>query len=243
MAKLSQSTRIGSFKCELGDNALVIVRFEGSEGLSELFEYRLDVISEDHNIDFDKILGTNCTLSIVSNHEGVKRHFNGVLVEAQWIGRIRNTDGEDLSSYRLVLRPWLWLMSRTTNCRIFNKKAVPKIISEVFEKHSFAQSHNEMKLSTPYQPLEYCVQYNETDYAFVSRLMEEHGIYYFFEHSESDHKLVLVDSNGVLVDKAGGAKLDYYGSGLAAPVRGDALNNIIPGRRFRSGKFAFNDYD
>ena len=244
MAKLSQSTRVGSFKCDLGDNALVILRFEGSEGLSQLFEYRLDVISEDHNINFDKILGTNCTLSIVSNHENVKRYFSGVLVEAQWTGRIRNGDGEDLSNYRLVLRPWFWLLSRTKNCRIFSQKSVPDIINDVFEKHSFAQSHNELKLNpSSYQPLEYCVQYNETDYAFISRLMEEYGIYYFFEHSDSDHKLVLVDGNGALTDKAGGARLDYYQNGLRAPVRGDALNNIVLGRRFRSGKFAFKDYD
>ena len=243
MAKLSQSTRMGSFKCNLGDDALVISRFEGTEALSELFEYRLTVLSEDHNVDFDKILGTNCTLSIKSNYENVKRYFNGVLVEAQWAGRVRSSDGDDFSSYRLILRPWFWLLTRTKNCRIFSQKSVPEIINDVFAKHSFAQSHNEVKLNGSYKPLEYCVQYNETDFAFVSRLMEEYGIYYFFEHSEVDHKMVLIDSNGSLSDKAGGAKLDYYQNDLSAPGRGDALRSIIVDRRFRSGKFTFNDYD
>ena len=94
-----------------------------------------------------------------------------------------------------------------------------------------------------FRSLEYCVQYNETDYAFVSRLMEEYGIYYYFEHTESDHTMHLVDSNTSLTDKSGGIKLDYYETNLSAPDRGDAVNSVVLGRRFRSGKFSFNDYD
>ena len=243
MTDISQSTRRGSFKCNLGDNALAIMRFDGAEAVSELFEYRLDVVSEDHNIDFDKVLGTNCSISILSNYEKVKRHFNGVMVEAQWVGRIHGNDNKDLSKYRVVLRPWFWMLTHKKNCRIFNDETVPQIIEEIFADHDFAASSHVAELNGSYPELEYCVQYNETDYAFVSRLMEEYGIYYYFEHTDSHHTMHLVDNNTSLTDKSGGVKLDYYETDLRAPDRGDAVNSVVLGRRFRSGKFSFNDYD
>src|SRR5690606_5191972 len=109
------------------------------------------------------------------------------VVEADWIGMHNG-----LFAYRLVLRPWLWLLSRTEDCRIFSSKSVPDIIREVFEDAGFSDFR--MALSESYDRVEYCVQYRESDFAFVSRLMEEEGMYYFFEHSEDRHMLVLADA-------------------------------------------------
>ena len=186
-SKLKQGTRFGQFVCSLGDDALVVTRCEASESMSSLFEFRLDLLSEDDNIDFDALLGTNCCLTLGSNHSGVKRHFNGVLVEGRWAGKTNA-----LTSYSVVLRPWLWLLSRRTDCKIFNEKTVVDIIEEVLGNAPFAKFEN--RLSASYQPIEYCVQYRESDFAFVSRLMEEYGIYYFFDHQDSGHTLVLCDS-------------------------------------------------
>ncbi len=227
---------MGSFKCDLGDNELAIIRFEGSEGLSELFEYRLDVVSEKANIDFDKLLGTNCSLSVASMYPGVKRFFNGVLVEAQWIGQEL-----DHYQYRLVLRPWLWLLTRTTNCRIFHEKSAPEIIQEVFAQHGFAKSKPDA-VGT-HAVMEYCVQYRESDYAFVSRLMEEYGMFYYFDHTETEHTMVLGDSKSAHVNKAGGATLSYYNTGQQGVQKEDSLGTWVTGRRFRSGKVAFKDYN
>ena len=227
---------MGSFRSALGEDKLVIANFRGTEGLSELFEYRMAVLGEDQNVDFDKILGTNCNLSIKSNHEGVKRNFNGVLVDAQWNGK-----EDELSSFHLVLRPWLWLLSRTTNCRLFNEKTIPEILQEVFSAHSFAKF--ELRLRGDYKPLEYCVQYRESDFDFVSRLMEEFGIYYFFEHTENDHTLIMADSPSVHKAKLAGADLAYYGADLQTRRMEDALNGWSVGRSFRSGKVMLNDYD
>jgi type VI secretion system secreted protein VgrG len=237
MADLSQGTRIAAFQSALGNDKLVISRFEAFEGLSELFDYHCDVLSEDSNIDFDKILGTNCSLAILSNHENVKRYFNGVLVEAQWLG----TDHAKLAGYRLILRPWFWLLQRTTNCRIFSEKTVPDIIKEVFGKHGFAKF--EPRLTANYPVLEYCVQYRESDYSFVSRLMEEFGIYYFFDHSESEHKMILADSLSAHKPKAAGASLSFYASENQALFKEDGLNEWSVGRSFRSGNVTLNDYD
>ncbi|WP_413989658.1 type VI secretion system Vgr family protein [Labrys okinawensis] len=227
---------MGSFTSSLGKDKLVVTRFEGSEALSELFEYRLEVVSDDNDVDFDKILGTKCGLEIQSHHEGVKRNFSGVLVEAQWVGR-----DQDLRYYRLVLRPWFWLLTRTTNCKIYSHKTVPDILSEVLGNRGFVQF--EKRLSESYPELEYCVQYRESDFAFMSRLMEEYGIYYYFEHSDSDHKLILVDSSSAHEPKLGGAALEFSAVGLDNITAKDRLNEWAEGRRLRSGKVTLEDYD
>ena len=236
MSKLTQESRIGSFQSALGKDKLVIGKFSGSEGLSELFDYRMTVFGEDRNVDFDKILGTNCNLSIGSNHEGTRRNFNGILVDAQWSGA-----DDALSSFEITLRPWLWLLTQTTNCRIFSGLTVPDILQAVFADHSFAKSVP--RLEGHYDKLEYCVQYRESDFDFVSRLMEEFGIYYFFEHTENDHTLILVDSPSAHKPKLAGADLSYYPTDLRAVRKEDSLNQWHLGRSFRSGKVLLNDYD
>ena len=235
-AKLTQDTRIGSFSSDLGEDVLAITRFEGTESLSSLFEFRVEVVSEDKDINFDSVLGTDCGLYIQSNHDGVKRHFRGVLTEAQWTGKVY-----ELRAYRLVLRPWLWLLTLTTNCRIFSNKSVPDIIRQVFQDKGF--DHFELRLNASYPQLEYCVQYRESDFAFVSRLMEEYGIYYFFEHTESGHKLIMVDSSSVHDPKPAGAKLALAGGEINFTRGEDMLNQWTDERRHRPGKVTLNDYN
>ena len=109
---LKQKSHIAELKTPLGKDELVLTRFVGSEGLSELFTYDIEALSETENINFDQALGAKCTVSVTSHDR--TRHFNGYLVEAQWTG-IR----ESYFSYQLVLRPWLWLLSRVSDCRIF----------------------------------------------------------------------------------------------------------------------------
>src|SRR4051794_27838747 len=109
--KLKQSDRVAEFKTPLGTDVLVLIHFEGSEGLGELFEYRIDALSEQENINFDDALGQGCTLKLKA-YEGKERIYHGVLVQAQRIGK-----KEDYYHYRLVLRPWLWLLGHQTDCR------------------------------------------------------------------------------------------------------------------------------
>ena len=235
--ELAQGTRAGFLKTPLGDNKLVITSFEGAEGISELFEFRIDALSEAHNLDFDAAIGTNCSVAINSVHQGVKRIFNGVLTEAAWTGK----NSDNLSSYRLTLKPWFWLLSRTTKCRIFKDKSAIDIVMDVFREHSFAKV--ERSTTRSYPTLEYCVQYCESDMDFVSRLLEEYGVSYYFVHSESEHKMILADSTSGYKTKLGGAALSYYDSDLKSTRTEDALNQWSGVRRFRSGRVKLVDYN
>src|SRR5476649_443536 len=183
---LTQDGRIGTLSTPLGADKLVLSRFEGSEAMGELFEYRIEAVGEQENIDFNQALGLNCAVTIKTIDQ-LERNFNGVLVQARWTG-VKN----DLYVYQLVLRPWLWLLSRTSDCRIFSSMTVPDIIVKVFQDRGFSDFRK--ALSGSYPTSEYCVQYRESDMNFVCRLMEEYGIYHFFEHTKEKHMLVLADS-------------------------------------------------
>jgi type VI secretion system secreted protein VgrG len=230
---LSQEHRIGKLTTPLGKDVLALARFDGTEGLSELFEYRLEALSEEMPINFDSAIGLHCWVTF--DNYGVTRVFDGILVEAQWIG-VRET----YAAYRLVLRPWIWMMSRAAKSKIWENKKVTDIISEVFRKYS---SDLDESYQQNYPPLEYCVQYRETDLAFVSRLMELNGIYYYFEHSEGKHILHLVDSKSAHQTIPGEGKLPFIPS-LEQTTRDiEHFTHWNMERRFRSGQVELKAYD
>jgi type VI secretion system secreted protein VgrG len=231
---LTQDTRISSLQTPLGKDVLVLVQFEGREGLSELFEWRVEAISEQENINFDAALGRAC--AVVMKTHGADRSFNGTLVEAQWLG-IRGAH----YAYRLVMRPWLWLLSRTSDCRIFSNKTAPDIIKEVFTERGF--NDFDLRLTQSYPTLKYCVQYRETDLAFVSRLMEQHGIYYFFEHSSDKHTLLLADSRSSHAPIPGLDSVPFIRLAGEDRREEEHLHEWAAERRFCTGKVELNDYD
>jgi type VI secretion system secreted protein VgrG len=234
-SELTQDKRIASLETPLGKDVLAASRFDGSEGVSELFEFRIEALSEQANLDFDKAIGNNCSMSFKS-YADPDRIFNGVLVEAQSLGAQAG-----LSLYRLTLRPWLWLLSRTSDCRIFENQTAIDIIKKVFSDRGFS----DYRVSTTgnFPELEYCVQYRETDLAFVSRLMEQHGVYYFFEHEKDKHTLVLADAKSSLKPVPGHAKIPFIADERQSRRDQEHLFKWTPERRFRSGKFELNDYD
>ena len=219
---------------------LVLTSFECIEGASELFEYRINALSRESNIDFDSMLGRNCTVTF-NTQGGGKRFFDGMLAEAQWLGPTSGSSKElEEHAYSLVLRPWLWLLSFRHNCLIFHEKTAPKIIEEIFGKHDFADFKN--NLSRDYPELEYCVQYRESDMAFVCRLMEQNGISYYFEHSKGAHKLILADEASTFKTIDGGSRRFSPGSPDRAAKK-ETFHSLIPKRRFTSGKVTLKDYD
>ena len=237
----SQDGRIGSLATPLGKDVLVLGRFDAFEGLGELFEYRIEALSTEANIDFNSLIGLNLSVHLQTVDQ-VGRDFSGVLVEARWVGK-RGT----LYVYRLVLRPWLWLLSRTSDCRIFHKMKALEIIEKVFSDRGFTDFRDATTGSYP--TLEYCVQYRENDLNFVCRLMEEYGIYYFFEHEKGDggsptkHTLVLADSKSSHGPTPGLASAPYLP--LTGLVRRDKqqFDEWSTYRGFQSGSFVLNDYD
>jgi type VI secretion system secreted protein VgrG len=158
------------------------------------------------------------------------------MTEAHWAG-----GQQDLHSYEIVLRPWLWLLTRSSDCRIFPNMTPLEIIKKVFSDRGFSD-FRDATTSTP-PTLEYCVQYRETDFNFVCRLMEEYGIYYFFEHSDSKHTLVIADGKSSHQPVPALSSLQYIGVAAGGRRELQHVESWSRGRVAESGKFTLNDYD
>jgi len=179
----------------LGKDKLLMQTFQAEERLSGLFHYSLEMISKDDSLDFTKIVGKAVTVSYKIQN-GPQEYFNGI------VGRfVQAGKNARYTTYRADVHPWLWLLTMNSDCRIFQNKTAPDIIKKVFSDAGFTDFKDSLKGS--YAAREYCVQYMESNFHFVSRLMEEEGIYYFFEHDASTHKLILADDAGAHVDIQG----------------------------------------
>ncbi len=165
---------------------LMIRSMSGHEEVSRLFEYQVNAIAEGADLQADDYLGKAVAVSLGSDGPA-PRWFHGIVASFG----IEGGDGR-YHGYRLTLRPWLWLLTRSANLRIFQAKSTPEIVKAVIQDYQ-GEVVDELKRS--YAPREYCVQYRETDFNFVSRLLEEEGIFYFFRHSADKHQLVLADQS------------------------------------------------
>ena len=194
----------------------------------------MEALSDERDINFDGAIGQNCCVTYYSHTQ--ERNWNGVLTEARWLGP-RN----DRFSYSLVLRPWFWLLSKTTDCRIFEDKDVKEIIKQVFSDRGFTKFQD--KCTESYPKIHYCVQYRETDLAFICRLMEQYGIFYFFDHSADDHQLIMADSRSSLQEVKGLSTLPYIPLAGADRRMEEHVETWSSGRRFRTGKVELKDYD
>ena len=230
---LSQDQRPAKLKTPL-DPDLALSSFNAFEGLSELFEIRIEAMSTKGGLDFAALLGKGATITLKTQDQK-ERYFHGLMTEARWAGT-----QEDLYVYQLVLRPWLWLLTRASDCRIFPKKSPLDIIKQVFSDRGFSDFRDETTGSPP--TLEYCVQYRETDYNFVCRLMEEFGVYYFFEHSDGKHTLVLADAKSSHKKVPGLSSVQYNPVDDAGRREAQYLQTWSFGRRAQSGVFVLEDY-
>jgi type VI secretion system secreted protein VgrG len=169
----------------LGPNKLLLRSITGEESISGLFQFTLEMVSEDSALDFRELVGRPLTVSL-SLADKAQHYFNGI------VGRfVQDETNARLTRYYAEIHPWLWLLTKSGDCRIFQNKTAPEIIEGVFRELGFTDFRN--ATTNTYDKREYCVQYNETNFNFVSRLMEDEGIFYFFEHSEDKHTLVLGD--------------------------------------------------
>jgi type VI secretion system secreted protein VgrG len=242
MGTFDQTNLTAVLKTSLGKDVLVIKSFTGSEGLGEPFSFGIEALSEEQNIDFDKALGQPCSIKL-KTYENKERFFCGILVNAQWTGE--EVSGEkSFSRYSLVLRPWFWLLNHSADCRIFHYKNVKQIIEKVFTDLGFSSGNDfKFRTSAHYEPIKYCVQYRESDYAFVSRLMEQYGIYYYFEHRDAQHTMVLADSrasHSVIQDLP---KINFNPQVSGYHRVEQHLASWVSDRRFCTGEFELNDYD
>ena len=184
---LIQKDRIGEIDSALGPDTLNLIRLSGRDYMNGLFQYRVECIATDMDLDADGILGTHATVKI-KDHSDAFVHFDGIVTEFDWLGI-----GENGYRYGLILKPWFWLASLRRNQRIFHEKTVVEILQEVLGEYSDLGAY-QTSLTETYEPLEYTVQYRESDLDFCCRLMERFGISYHFKHEGGGHTMVLTDT-------------------------------------------------
>jgi len=195
----------------------------------------LDMLSPDENLALDDLLGRGFSLELVLDGD-TSRFFHGVVAECAQVGRLGR-----YARYTAKVVPWVWLLTRTSDCRIFQQQSVPDIIKTVFREHGTADFKD--SLNGSYSPRDYCVQYMETDFDFVSRLMEEEGIYYFFEHEQDKDTLVLCDSPGAHSATPGCETVSYYPPSENVVREEDCIDNWLLSHSMQSGKLTHTDFD
>ncbi len=231
----TQDRRVGALTTPLGKDRLVLVSLLGEETISKGFEYRVTALCADKQpIDFDKAIGLHCTVSF--DFFDTKREFDGILADANWI---ETTVEGDL--YELVLRPWLWVLSKRTNSRIFHDMYALDIIKKIFSEYEGLADFRDATSGRGYPKLEYVAQYRESDMEFVCRLMEEHGISYHFVHSRDHHLLVLANDVSGYTQLSGSR--EFVGNDDRHGRDGEHISFWRPERKFTTGKISMVDYN
>jgi type VI secretion system secreted protein VgrG len=214
---------------QVGDQGQV----EDGEGRLSVFE--LGVLSEDHNIKLEDLLGQSMTVDLDLAGRS-KRHFHGIVNQLSFLGTVGR-----YAHYGIRLRPWLWFLTRTTDCRIFQNMSVPNIIKQVFRDLGF--SDFEDALSGKYEAWDYCVQYRETAFHFVSRLMEQEGIYYYFRHDAAKHTLVLADAYSSHATVAGYEQVHFYPPESSDDADLDRFMDWRISQRVQATAYMLDDYN
>jgi type VI secretion system secreted protein VgrG len=235
-ASYSQDNRLLILDTPLGKDVLLLQELTGEEGISRLFTYELNLLAhENDSVVFSDIVGQKVSISL-SRPDGSSRHISG------YVSRFTQgaTDDRMFTHYHAQVVPWLWFLTRQADCRIFQNLAVPDIISQVFNLFDFKDFR--LSLKNTYPQLEYCVQYRETSFNFVSRLMEEFGIFYYFDHStEGKHTMVLADqSNTLPACPSSPISYDTEVGGIYDP---EAISDWHVGQEVRTGKYTVTDYN
>jgi type VI secretion system secreted protein VgrG len=225
----------GLFKIDtpLGKDVLLLRGFKGTESISRLFRFELDLLSENSSISFPDMVGKNVTISL-KQPDGSYRYLNGIISRFA-----QHATEEQFTSYSAEMVPWLWFLTRNADCRIFQNKTVPDIITQVFSDLGFNDYTNSLQGS--YDSREYCVQYRESDFNFVSRLMEEYGIFYFFKHQQGKHALVLADASTAHSSCPGQSTVRYVT--ISGGPQRDVITRWEIEQELRTGKYSLEDYN
>ncbi|HMI86626.1 MAG TPA: type VI secretion system tip protein VgrG [Polyangiaceae bacterium] len=206
----------------------------GREELGRPFEYELELLSTDTNLDLAELLGKPMTVRLELTPLRY-RYWNGIVTDVGFAG----SHGRH-ALYRLTLRPRLSLLERTSNCRIFQNQSVPTIVKAVIQEHGFSAKES---LSGHYASREFVVQYEETDFHFVSRLLEQEGIYYFFRHEEEQHELVLSDAYSAHATQPGYESLPYFPPDVHRASEIESIDRWELQQRLVSAGYVAKDYD
>jgi type VI secretion system secreted protein VgrG len=229
----TQKNRRLKITTPLGPDALLLTRLSGHEGISTLFSFEADFIGRDSTLDFDAIVGKEITISVLMT--GGERYLNGVISRFAHSGTVGAH-----ATYHAQIVPWFWFLTRTTDCRIFQNKSVPDIVQQIFGEYGFSDFG--LRLHGSYPQWNYCVQYRESDYDFIARLLEEEGIFYFFEHDQEKHTLVLADHRAECRPCPDTPPLRFMHKQETGPQQ-DVITWFRTEQEVRAGRYAATDYN
>ena len=237
MKKPVQQHRQIAIATNLGPDALVLNRFVVRERLGAPFEIEAELSANDANIPYAKVVGFGAAIRLELGDKGT-RYWQGLVSRFVQTG---NQGG--YARYRATIVPWLWFLTRTSDCRVFQRKKVLEIAEEVFDAQRFGSEFYEPRLKERYPARRYCVQYRETDFNFVNRLFESEGIYYWFEHTQDRHRLVLADAVGASRPAPGYEALDYHELD-AGPAQGrEVITDWVAQQEVQPVGYLLKDFD
>jgi len=229
--------RIGKVHCVLdgGSEFFALHRLDGHEELGRPFEFEAVLLApENDEFELKDLLGTAMTVEVAARDDSA-RYFHTQVAQIMYAGSHR-----DFVKYQVTLRPWLWFLKHHSDNRAFQEMSAPEIIKKIFQDHGGAVKD---KLTGDHPVREYCVQYGESDFNFVSRLMEEEGIYYYFEHSKSKHELVLVDADSSHVTFAEYETVSYFPPGDQSGHKQDHISQWVSRFQVESGTAIAQSYN
>lgn len=241
MGTYTQDGRLIAISVEgLDDDTLLLQGFTGYEAVSRPFSFHLDLLSEEQLIDPASVIGQNATITIETSVASKPRYING------YVSRFAQSGNDTIFyHYQMELVPWLWFLTRHADCRIFQNASVIDIVTQLFQEQSSATQASSFGVSlkpADYDKMEYCVQYRETTFNFVSRLLEHAGIFYYFEHTEDNHNLILADSPAALSDCPIQSVVSYL-QGAGGMQDEDRIAYLHSRMEFKTGSYVATDYN
>ncbi len=232
MPTITQAKRPMAVTTPLGVDKLLLIDFAGEEAISQLFEFKLDLLAEvKTDVPFDKLLGqpVGVRLDLPGDKQ---RFFHGVCVRIS-----QGASDERFTSYQMEIVPAFWLWSKRVQSRIFQHKSVPEILAEVLKGLDVS-----FDIHGTFHPRDYCVQYRESDFAFASRLMEEEGIYYYFKHSAAGHQLVVANTPKGHPDVPGKTEIVYTSLPKGTVAGDDLISQFGKTQELTPGKYTLWDH-
>lgn len=227
-----------TLKSPLGDK-LRFARMRAREELGRPYTFQMEAISRFPALDLRAMLGMAMSVK-VTTPQGYVRHYHGIVCEVEQTG-FEIIDDLRYAVYALTLVPKLWLLKQRRDCRIFKNKSVPQLVKLLLSEAGYTDV--KLSLSASYKAREYCVQYRESDFDFISRLMEQEGIYYYFTHTASTHTMVLADALGAHSANAPFAKIPYCPPNQMGNRMKDSIVEWALARTVQSKRVRLDDYD
>lgn len=222
-----------AFGFEASAGSFVVVGFSANEAVNTPFEIHVELASDDANINLHDLMDTQACLGIYDKYD-VPRFLNGIITEVA-----RGDSGIRRTFYSVTLRPALQRLAHSSDSRIWQNSSVPEIVKEVLEDHKI--TNVDWRLEGSHAPREYCTQYRETALGFVERLLGEEGIFYFFEHTNNAHTMIITDAP-LATPVLEAAPLITYNAATGGQLKGSAISTFSQYERLRSSNYEMNDY-